>query len=132
MNRDEMIEYIMTVSESIGSRLKSLMEKESEFKKKGNKYGEMFTKRQFDLAVDPIINTEYVRCQIIALTRKNPMSVKEIAKNLALPPRHILQHITIIQRRNLIAVDSIKNRLPIYRGLFEKPEEPVKGKTATK
>lgn len=125
MNRDEMINYIMTISESTGSKLKNLMEKESELIEKGNKYEEKFTKRQFDLAVDPIINAEYIRSQIIEQTRKSPMSVKEIAKSLELSTKDILQHITILQRRNLIAVDNIKDRVPMYRGLSE---EPVKEK----
>lgn len=125
MNRDEMVDYIQSISESTGSKLKKLMEKEGEFIEKGNKYEEKFTKRQFDLAVDPIIKTEYTRCQILELTRKSPMSVKEIAKSLELSTKDILQHITILQRRNLIAVDNIKDRVPMYRGLSE---EPVKEK----
>ncbi|TET79879.1 MAG: ArsR family transcriptional regulator [Candidatus Cloacimonadota bacterium] len=132
MNRDEIIAYVQRISESAGSKLKNLLEKESEFVEKGNKYEEKFTKRQFDLAVDPIINAEYIRSQIIERTRKSPMSVKEIAKSLELSPKDILQHITVLQRRNLIAVDSIKNRVPMYRGLFEEPVKEKETQNETK
>lgn len=132
MNRQEMVDYIQNLSESTGSKLKKLMEKEGEFIEKGNKYAEKFTKRQFDLAIDPIIKAEYIRSQIIERTRKSPMAVKEIAKSLDLSPKDILKHITILQRRNLIAVDSIKNRVPMYRGLFEEPAKEKQTQNETK
>ena len=45
MNRDDMLNYILIVSESAGSKLKNLMEKEGEFLEKGNKFG--FTITQY-------------------------------------------------------------------------------------
>jgi hypothetical protein len=126
MNRDEILSYITDISESTGSRLKDLVEKEGELEKKGNKYGEMYTKRQFDLAVEPILNTEYIRCKIVDMTRTNPMAVKEIANKLELPTRNVLKHITILQRRNLITINNIKDRIPIYRGLVEETKESNK------
>lgn len=119
MSRDEMIEYIATVSESTGSKLRSLMEKESELTERGNKYGEELTRRQFDLAVDPIIKMEYVRSRILELTRQVPISVEEISKTLGLGSKDVLQHISILRRRNLVVVHSTEGRVPKYSGLFE-------------
>jgi hypothetical protein len=125
MNRDEKLNFITDISESTGSRLKDLVEKEGKLEKKGNKYGEMYTRRQFDLAVEPILNTEYIRCKIVDITRTNPMSVKEIANKLELPTGDTLKHITVLQRRNLIKIENMKNRVPIYRGLIEKTKKPI-------
>lgn len=123
MNRDDMLNYILIVSESAGSKLKNLMEKEGEFLEKGNKYDERFTKRQFDLAVDPIIKAEYTRCQILELIRKRSMSVKEMASGLQLSTKDTLQHINVLVSRNLVTIGSIKDRVPFYRALAEEPDK---------
>ena len=131
MNRDEMLNYILIISESTGSKLKNLMEKEGEFMERGNKHDERFTKRQFDLAVDPIIKAEHIRCQILELIRKRSMSVKEMASGLQLSTKDTLQHLNVLLSRNLITVDSIMNRVPLYRGLPEEPEREEKPQKKT-
>lgn len=119
-NREEMVDYIQATSKSSGSKLEKLLEKEAELIEKGNKYGVKFTKRQFDLAVEPIIKAEYTRSRILELTRTAPMSVKEISKSLELATKEVLQHICILRHRNLIVTDSVDKQVPKYRGL---PEE---------
>jgi biotin operon repressor len=119
MNREEMVVHIRKVSESAAAKLDKLLEKADELVEKGNKYGVAFTRRQFDLAVDPIIQTEYKRSQILELTRSAPLSVKEISKQLGIPSKEVLQHISVLRRRSLIVADKIQDRVPKYRGLIE-------------
>ena len=117
MSNGEMIDAVEAVSDSMGSRLRKLMEKRQQLLEKGNKYGETFTDRQWKLAVDPIIRSEYIRSRILLLTSENALSVKEIAASLQLPSKEVLQHITALRRRNLIDLDRIEGTSPKYRAV---------------
>lgn len=119
-SRQEMLNYIQATSKSSWGKVEKLLEKETEFIEKGNKYGVKFTKRQFDLAVDPIIKAEHTRSRILELTRTASMSVREISERLELATKEVLQHITVLRFRNLIVTDSVDKQEPKYRGL---PEE---------
>ena len=119
MNRDEMVTYVQGVSKSAGSRLTKLLEKGEELVLKGNKYGVRFTRRQFDLAINPVIQIEYGRSRILELTRKTPMSVQEISAELGIPGKEVLKHISVLRRRNLIVTERVDNRVQKYRGLVE-------------
>jgi len=113
----EMIDAVEGVSASMGSRLRKLMEKRQELLEKGNKYGETFTERQWKLAVEPIIRSEYIRSRILLLTSEKVLSVKEIAASLELPSKEVLQHITTLRRRNLIDLDHVDGTSPKYRAV---------------
>ncbi len=112
MTNAEMIDAVEQVSATMGSRLRKLMEKRQEVLEKGNKYGETLTERQWKLAVDPIVRSEYIRSRILLLTSDNALSVKEIASSLRLPSKEVLQHVTALRRRNLIDLDRIEGASP--------------------
>jgi len=117
ISNGEMIDAVEAVRSSMGSRLRKLMEKRQELLEKGNKYGETFTERQWKLAVDPIIRSEYIRSRIVLLTSEKALSVKEIAASLQLPSKEVLQHITSLRRRNLIELDHVEGTSPKYRAM---------------
>jgi len=116
-----MVVYVRGVSRTAGSKLDKLLEKADELVNTGNKYGVRFTRRQFDLAVDPVIQAEYRRSRILELTSQTPLSVKEISAKLGIASREVLQHIGVLRRRNLIVTDRVDDRVPRYRGLTEEP-----------
>lgn len=123
MSNAEMIDAVEQVSATMGSRLRKLMEKRQEVLEKGNKYGETFTERQWKLAVDPIVRSEYIRSRILLLTSEDALSVKEVASSLRLPSKEVLQHVTALRRRNLIDLDRIEGTSPKYRAIEIEEEQ---------
>jgi len=49
------------------------------------------------------------------LTTDRARSVKEIAEALGETPRDILREVVELRRKNLLALETIKDRTPLYR-----------------
>ena len=123
LDRNKLAAYVKTISPSAGKKLQALLDKEKEILEHGNKYGEKFTARQWDMAVDPIFTAEYERACILKLTRSEPLSVRQLANKLELPEKQVLQHITVLRKRNLIAMHEVKATAPHYLALPEAKKE---------
>jgi hypothetical protein len=91
-----------------------LLEKES-FLKGKNVYGEHYSDRQIDVCYDAVFRAEYLRARILQVTRDQPLSVKQIAGELGKSPGEILWEVVELRRTNLLRIEKIDDRTPLYR-----------------
>jgi len=119
ITRDEMLSFIKSMNPSAASRLNSLIEKKQDLIEKGNVYGESYTERRYWLLVDPIIKIEYKRSRILQSINNTALSVREIAKEVDLPSKEVLQHITALRRRNKVVQDRIEGTSIKYLAIKE-------------
>ncbi len=112
--RSDMLVYIERVLPDVGARLKRLLDKES-FLRHGNAYGEGYADRQIELCFDAIFRHEYLRCRIVECTTGQMRSVKELAELLGLDPKEVLKEVVELRRKNLLNIETIKDRTPLYK-----------------
>jgi coenzyme F420-reducing hydrogenase delta subunit len=100
-----------------GTRVRVLVGREIELTEKANVYKEKVPQETFDLSLRETVESEFVRQKIYLLTRAEPMSVKALAEATDLAPASVLKQIVNMRRRNMIAVDRVKDTTPLYRAL---------------
>ena len=121
--RQKMIDYIEKISQTSSTKIKNLLEKEKEFLNEGNKHEEKFSPRQFNIAVDPIIEAEYQRCKIMELTKETALTSEEIAKKLNISSAKALDHIAILRKKNLLKLEEFEGNIPKYLAIPEAESE---------
>jgi len=114
MTREIKFTYIENQLPDMAAKLRRLLEKESMLKEK-NVYGELYSGRQIDICYDGIIDTEYLRCRILDLLRAKNRSVKQIAELLGKSPAEVLREMIELRRKNMVAIEGIEERTPIYK-----------------
>ena len=112
--REEMLAYIEEQRPDMGEKLKRLVDKEG-FLKSKNVYGELYADRQVNICYDAIFHTEFLRCRILEALRGEAKSVKRVAEELDLPPGEILWEVVELRRKNLVALERLEDRTPLYR-----------------
>ena len=113
-SREEMIAAIEKQRPDMGEKLRMLLAKES-FLKSKNVYGELYADRQVNICYDAIFQTEYLRARILEVTQEGARSVKEIAERLGKPPAEILREVVELRRKNLLSIERVEDRTPLYR-----------------
>jgi F420-non-reducing hydrogenase iron-sulfur subunit len=98
-------------------RLRLLSGKEFDLTWKGNVYGKIVDVKELDALAEVVVKEDYERNLILQMTKSQPLSVKELAKEIGAPTQEILQQIVVLRSRNLIAMDSIEGATPKYRAL---------------
>jgi NADH-quinone oxidoreductase subunit E len=98
-------------------RLRALVARERKIIEEGNVYGEEKSQEEFDKIMDDALSAEYIRNRIYLLLEKEPMSTKHLSKHLGLENKKVLDHIVILRRRGLIAVDRVDDMTPMYIAL---------------
>ena len=83
----------------------------------GNIYGERTSQQEFDEIMNDAISAEYIRNWIYLLLTKEPMSIKRLSANLELAEKQVLEHVVILRRRGLVAVDRVDDMTPLYTAL---------------
>jgi len=116
LDRKAMLAFIEKQLPDMAGKLRRLEEKES-FLKTRNVYGELYSDRQIQICYDAIFRTEYLRCRILETARKEPLSVKRIAELLGETPGEILAQVVELRRKNLVAIERIDERTPLYRAV---------------
>ena len=113
-SREEMIDFIEKQRPDMGEKLRMLLEKES-FLKGKNVYGELYSDRQIDVCYNAVFLVEYLRARILEVTRDQALSVKQIAEQLGESPGGILWEVVELRRKNLLRMEKIEDRTPLYR-----------------
>jgi predicted transcriptional regulator len=80
-------------------------------------YGERIPVEEFESRLTAYIDDEFERHRILRLVKDQPSSVKELSERLDLSPEKVLRHISVMRRKNLVAVEGIKERSPLYMAL---------------
>ncbi len=112
--RDEMMALIEKQRPDMGEKLRMLLDKES-FLKGKNVYGELYADRQINICYDAIFETEYLRCRILEVIGDEALSVKQIAEKLGKTPGEILWEVVELRRKNLLGIEKVDDRTPLYR-----------------
>jgi hypothetical protein len=112
--REEMLAFIEKQRPDMGEKLRNLLGRES-FLKDKNVYGELYAQRQVDICYDAIFRDEYIRCRILEVIRDKARSVPQIAEALGKSPGEILWEVVELRRKNLVSLDKIDERTPLYR-----------------
>ncbi len=98
-------------------RLRVLVGREKELIEKGSVYGEKVPQEKFDELMNEAIGAEYIRNRIYTMLKKEPLSVRDLSKNLSLNPHIVLRHIVVMRQRGIVRVDRVEGTSPLYRAL---------------
>jgi len=112
--REEMLAVIEKQRPDMGEKLRNLMGRES-FLKDKNVYGELYAQSQINICYDAIFRDEYIRCRILEVIRDEARSVPQIAETLGKSPGEILWEVVELRRKNLVSLDKLDERTPLYR-----------------
>jgi F420-non-reducing hydrogenase iron-sulfur subunit len=98
-------------------RLRVLVGREKELTENGNVYGEEVSQEELDEVLEEAINTEFTRNKIYLMVKKEPLSVKDLSKQLDLNSRTVLRHIVVMRQRGWVTVDRVEGTSPLYTAL---------------
>jgi len=85
-------------------RLRWLVGREKDMLEKGNVFGEEVTKEDFEILMDNVIETQFVRNSILTALKKEPMSAKELAKKLGVPSDVVVQNLVQLARGQMVQI----------------------------
>lgn len=106
-----------------GEKMRWLIGKKTEFLESGNKYGEIFTEHEFNRAIDMIILEETEVQEILAKLKEGAQSVKNLARALAIPAERVFRYITALNRKEMVKLDKISGRSPLYQLVSQEVED---------
>ena len=98
-----------------GEKMRWVIGKQTEFLESGNKYGEIFTEHEFMRAIDMVIVEETETQEILGQLEAGSQSVKDLAEALAMPSERVFRYITALNRRELIRLEKVDGRTPLYQ-----------------
>lgn len=125
--REQALEEVAAQSAKTATWLRQLIEREDRLSQEGNAYGELYSQRQFGLAVAPIVQREVTRARILATTRARGLTLTEIAEKLAIPPPEVMPHVVALRRRGQLVMEKVEDEVtPVYRA----PEQPEQAEEA--
>jgi F420-non-reducing hydrogenase iron-sulfur subunit len=101
-------------------RLRAFIGKEMDLIRRANVYGEKFSREEFSALLDEVVKAEFIRQKILLLTKKNPLSVKQLARVLDMKPSVVLRHILNMRRMGVMALDATEGTTPLYKALETK------------
>lgn len=90
--------------EALDFRLRWLVGREKDMLEKGNVFGEEVTKENFEILMDNVIETQFVRNSILTALKKEPMSAKELAKKLGVPSDVVVQNLVQLARGQMVQI----------------------------
>ncbi len=96
-------------------KIRWVIGKRTPFLETGNIYGEIFTEHEFNRAVEMIIVEETQVQEILGGLKEGARSVKDLAKRLDIPPERVFRYITALQRKNLVALQGVNGRSPVFQ-----------------
>ena len=103
-----------------GEKIRWVIGKRTEFLTTGNKYGEIFTEHEFRRAIDMIVVEEMEVQEILQSLKEKAQSIKELARNLAIPAARVFRYIMALKRKEMVTMESVSDRSPLFTWV---PEE---------
>jgi F420-non-reducing hydrogenase iron-sulfur subunit len=98
-----------------GEKIRWVIGKRTPFLESGNMYGEIFTEHEFNRAIDMIIVEEMEVQEILGKLKQGAKSVKDLARDLAIPSERVFKYITALKRKGMVALDTVAGRSPIFQ-----------------
>ncbi len=100
-------------------RLRAIVAKERQIVELGNVYNEKKTQEEWDEFMGDAVEAEFYRKRLLELIKENPMSVKELAKEIEIPTDKVLDHVVYLRKKNQLALDSIDGFTPKYISIMQ-------------
>jgi len=97
-----------------GEKIRWVIGKRTPFLESGNMYGEIFTNHEFNRAIDMIIVEETEVQAILNQLKDGARSVGDLAGDLAIPSERVFQYVTALLRKEMIRLDNVAERTPLY------------------
>lgn len=114
--KEEIKRRLKAVESALNSfRMRAWMGKYRKLVEKGNVYGDKFSEEEMKNLVKEVIYAENIRHQILLLAKERPRSCKELAEITGIEPKEVLKHLIFLRRRNLVDVEKIEGRSPLYK-----------------
>lgn len=98
-------------------RMRWLINRERDLLESGNVFGERVNQDEFNKVKFEALTREYEKNRILNSIKSTALSVKEIAKTLALPPRDVVQNLIALEQNGLVTVSCIEGVHFKYRRL---------------
>jgi F420-non-reducing hydrogenase iron-sulfur subunit len=98
-----------------GEKIRWVIGKRTPFLESGNMYGEIFTKHEFNRAIDMIIVEETEVQEILSQLKKGARSVRNLAEDLDIPSDRVFRYVTALLRKEMIRMEKVDSRTPLYQ-----------------
>ncbi|TET46869.1 hydrogenase iron-sulfur subunit [candidate division TA06 bacterium] len=96
-------------------RLRALVGKWRTVVEKGNVYGDKVDEEDWHEMIEKSIDEELTRNWILILLKEKPRSCLELAGEIGMDPAKALRGLTFLRQKNLIDVQKVEERSPIYQ-----------------
>jgi len=111
------LEAVKNVLES--SRLRGLIARQRDLVTEKNVYGNQITEEKFEILLKDAIHNEFVRHKIIIKIKEIGKSVPDIAKEINIKAKEVLEHIVVLRSRGLVDVHEINEEIPTFISISE-------------
>ena len=111
------LEAVKNVLES--SRLRGLIARQRDLVTEKNVYGNQITEENFEILLKDAIHNEFVRHKIIIKIKEIGKSVPDIAKEIGIKAKEVLEHIVVLRSRGLVDVHEINEEIPTFISISE-------------
>lgn len=98
-------------------RMRWLINREKDLLESGNVFGERVNQDEFHKIKFEALTREYEKNRILNSIESRALSVMEIAKTLALPPRDVVRNLIALEQNGLVTVSGIEGIHHKYRRL---------------
>jgi F420-non-reducing hydrogenase iron-sulfur subunit len=112
-----------------GKKLRWVVGKYLEFQQQGNLYGEKFTQHELGRLFDEVAMDECAIQEILLRTQDEPLSVKNLAELMGLPPRRVLRHLVDMRKMGLVVLESDDKKTVTWRAAVSPAEAVESEKT---
>jgi len=99
-----------------GKKLRWVVGKRLEFLEKGNLYGEKFTEHEIHRMFEEVVMDELAIQEIKLRIQNNPLSAKNLAAQLKLPPTRVLRQLVDMRRMGIVKITTIQDNSPLWSG----------------
>ena len=96
-------------------RLRALVGKWRTVVETGNVYGEKVDEKKWQEIIEKSIDEELTRSWMLLLLKEKPRSCLELAEKIGIDPAKALRGLTFLRQKNLIDVQKVEERSPIYQ-----------------
>jgi predicted transcriptional regulator len=122
--REECVKQVARKTPKTADWLGQLLDRESVLTNKGNAYAEIYSKRQYELAANPIFLREAIRAKILDVIESQAKSIEDIGRELNLSPTELMFHMVALKRRGLLILFELVDEItPTYLAVLQKTEE---------
>jgi len=119
-NKTQFIDDLKAVKNVLeSSRLRSFIARQRDLVTEKNVYGNQITEEKFEELLNDAIYSEFVRHKIIIKINEIGKSVPDIANEIGIKAKEVLEHIVVLRSRGLVDVHEINEEIPTFISISE-------------